>query len=61
MVSPPLCWPRSTSRNIDRVAVVGLSMGGYLAFALWRLAPERIRALVLCNTRATADSDSTPK
>ena len=40
------------SRNIDRVAVVGLSMGGYLAFALWRLAPERIRALALCNTRA---------
>jgi pimeloyl-ACP methyl ester carboxylesterase len=31
-------------------------MGGYLAFALWRLAPERIRALALCNTRATADA-----
>jgi pimeloyl-ACP methyl ester carboxylesterase len=44
------------SRNIDRVAVVGLSMGGYLAFALWRLAPQRIRSLVLCNTRATADA-----
>jgi pimeloyl-ACP methyl ester carboxylesterase len=44
------------ARHIDRVAVVGLSMGGYLAFALWRLAPERIRALVLCNTRATADT-----
>jgi pimeloyl-ACP methyl ester carboxylesterase len=42
--------------NIDRVAVVGLSMGGYLAFTLWRLAPERIRALALCNTRATADA-----
>jgi pimeloyl-ACP methyl ester carboxylesterase len=42
------------SLHIERVAVVGLSMGGYLAFALWRLAPERIRALVLCNTRATA-------
>jgi pimeloyl-ACP methyl ester carboxylesterase len=31
-------------------------MGGYLAFSLWRLAPERISALVLCNTRATSDS-----
>jgi pimeloyl-ACP methyl ester carboxylesterase len=46
------------SRNIDRVAVVGLSMGGYLAFALWRLAAQRIRALVLCNTRATADAEA---
>ena len=45
------------SRHIDQVALVGLSMGGYLAFAMWRLAPERIRALVLCNTRATADGD----
>ncbi|MHB8489755.1 MAG: alpha/beta fold hydrolase [Candidatus Dormibacteria bacterium] len=44
------------SLHIERFAVVGLSMGGYLAFALWRLAPERIRALVLCNTRAAADS-----
>jgi 3-oxoadipate enol-lactonase len=44
------------SRNIERVAVVGLSMGGYLAFALWRLAPQRISALVLCSTRATADA-----
>jgi 3-oxoadipate enol-lactonase len=44
------------SLNIERVAVVGLSMGGYLAFALWRLAPERFRALALCNTRAAADA-----
>ena len=43
-------------RDVRRFAVVGLSMGGYLAFALWRLAPERIRALVLCNTRAGADA-----
>ncbi len=44
------------SRDIKRFAVVGLSMGGYLAFAMWRLAPERIRALALCNTRAAADA-----
>jgi pimeloyl-ACP methyl ester carboxylesterase len=43
------------SRGIDRVSVVGLSMGGYLAFALWRLAASRFRALVLANTRASAD------
>jgi pimeloyl-ACP methyl ester carboxylesterase len=44
------------SHAIKRFAVVGLSMGGYLAFALWRLAPERIRALALCNTRAATDA-----
>lgn len=43
------------SRGIDHFAVVGMSMGGYLAFALWRLAAERIRALALCNTRASTD------
>jgi pimeloyl-ACP methyl ester carboxylesterase len=46
------------SRGIDRFAVVGLSMGGYLAFALWRLAAERMRALALCNTRASTDDDA---
>ena len=35
------------ARGIDRFTVVGISMGGYLAFALLRLAPSRIRALVL--------------
>jgi pimeloyl-ACP methyl ester carboxylesterase len=46
------------SRGIDRFAVVGLSMGGYLAFAMWRLASKRIRALALCNTRASTDDDA---
>ncbi len=31
-------------------------MGGYLAFELWRRAPERIRALVLVDSRATPDT-----
>jgi 3-oxoadipate enol-lactonase len=34
-------------------------MGGYVAFALWRRAPERVRALVLADTRATADTPDT--
>lgn len=41
--------------RIDRAVVVGLSMGGYVALALWRLHPDRVRALVLCDTRAAAD------
>ena len=39
------------------VAPVGVSMGGYLAFELWRRASDRIAALALVDTRASADSD----
>jgi pimeloyl-ACP methyl ester carboxylesterase len=46
------------SRDIERFTLVGVSMGGYLAFAVWRLAAKRIRALALCNTRASADDDA---
>ncbi|MCC6425891.1 MAG: alpha/beta fold hydrolase [Phycisphaerales bacterium] len=34
---------------------IGLSMGGIICFDLWRRYPGRIRALVLCNTRANAE------
>lgn len=37
--------------------VVGLSMGGYVAFALAAAFPQRVRSLVLANTRAGADGD----
>jgi len=43
--------------GIERAVVCGLSMGGYIAFALWRWHRERVRALVLCNTRAGADTE----
>jgi pimeloyl-ACP methyl ester carboxylesterase len=42
--------------RIERAAVVGLSMGGYLAFELWRQAPALVRGLALCDTKAGADS-----
>jgi 3-oxoadipate enol-lactonase len=44
------------SLGIRRAVVAGLSMGGYIAFALWRRYPERVRALVLADTRAEPDS-----
>ena len=40
----------------DRFALVGMSMGGYVAFEILRRAPERVCHLMLVNTRATADS-----
>lgn len=43
--------------HVERAVVAGLSMGGYVAFAMWRRHAKRIRALVLSNTRAGADSD----
>ncbi|GHE67813.1 alpha/beta hydrolase [Camelimonas fluminis] len=39
-----------------RFALAGLSMGGYLAFAIMRLAPERVTRLALLDTAATADT-----
>jgi 3-oxoadipate enol-lactonase len=43
--------------KIDRAAVAGISMGGYVAFALWRRHRARIERLFLADTRAEADSD----
>jgi 3-oxoadipate enol-lactonase len=40
----------------DDFIPVGISMGGYLTFELWRRARTRIPALVLADTRATADT-----
>ena len=39
-----------------RFALVGLSMGGYLAFELLRQAPERVLQLALLDTSARADT-----
>lgn len=40
---------------LDRVVLVGLSMGGYLSFELLRRMPERFSALVLADTKSEAD------
>jgi pimeloyl-ACP methyl ester carboxylesterase len=50
-------WARRVLGLVDGpLVVVGSSMGGYLAFELWRQAAERIEALVLIGSRATPDS-----
>jgi pimeloyl-ACP methyl ester carboxylesterase len=43
--------------RIERAAVVGLSMGGYVAFELYRTVPGLFRGLVLCDTKAGPDSE----
>jgi len=45
------------ARGIGAVTLVGLSMGGYVAFALLRRFADRVSRLVLCDTRAGADSE----
>lgn len=41
--------------HVERAVVCGLSMGGYAALALLARARERVRALVLCDTKAEPD------
>jgi 3-oxoadipate enol-lactonase len=42
--------------HVERAVIGGLSMGGYIAFAIFRRAPRYVRAMVLADTRAEADS-----
>ncbi len=50
-------WASSILAGTDGPLVpVGSSMGGYLAFELWRQAPERVAGLGLVGTRPGADS-----
>lgn len=41
----------------QRFGLVGLSMGGYVALALQRTAPERVARLALVDTQAAADTE----
>ena len=42
--------------GVERAVLCGLSMGGYVAFEMLRRAPERVRGLVLMDTRPEADT-----
>jgi non-heme chloroperoxidase len=43
--------------HVAEAVVVGLSMGGYAALAMFRHAPRYVQGLVLCDTRSEADTD----
>jgi 3-oxoadipate enol-lactonase len=44
------------SLKLDEAVIGGLSMGGYVAFAMYRQAPRRFTGLVLADTRSQADT-----
>lgn len=41
--------------GLDRAIIGGVSMGGYVTFAVLRRAPERVAGLILADTRPEAD------
>ena len=41
----------------DKIILGGLSLGGYVAFEYWRKHSERVRALILSNTKPQADTE----
>jgi pimeloyl-ACP methyl ester carboxylesterase len=47
--------------QIDRAAICGLSMGGYIALRAIVKYPERFSHLILCDTQCIADSDEAKK
>jgi pimeloyl-ACP methyl ester carboxylesterase len=50
-------WASRLLAEVDGdVVLVGASMGGYCALAIARVAPERVRGLVLTGSRADADT-----
>jgi pimeloyl-ACP methyl ester carboxylesterase len=47
--------------KIEKAVIGGLSMGGYVAFNFFRLFPQRIAALVLCDTNSASDTEEKRK
>jgi len=45
------------NEKISKAVFVGTSIGGYILFEFWRRSRERVSGLILCNTRATADTE----
>ena len=43
--------------GVARAVFAGVSIGGYVLFEFWRRHRERVSGLILCDTRAGADTD----
>ena len=44
------------AEGIQQAVFAGVSIGGYILFEFWRRYRQRVRVLVLCDTRAQADT-----
>src|SRR5215472_9795214 len=42
--------------NISKAVFAGVSVGGYILFEFWRQSRQRVAALILSNTRASAET-----
>ncbi|MGH2629124.1 MAG: alpha/beta fold hydrolase [Actinomycetota bacterium] len=51
------CLRELDAAGIERAVVCGSSMGGYVAFEVWRMARQRVAGMVLANTRSGADTE----
>ncbi|MEM8680266.1 MAG: alpha/beta fold hydrolase [Planctomycetota bacterium] len=73
-VSGPISSPRTMAEFADDLADIlvalqisepvvlgGLSMGGYIAWEFWHRHPDRLRAMMICDSRAVADDAITQK
>ncbi|MGH9906289.1 MAG: alpha/beta fold hydrolase [Pyrinomonadaceae bacterium] len=49
------------SLQVSRATIAGLSMGGYVALAFYRLFPLQVRSLILADTRAQGDTEEGKK
>jgi len=47
----------SDACGVGKAVFAGVSIGGYVLFDLWRRHRERVSGLILCDTRAGADTD----
>jgi pimeloyl-ACP methyl ester carboxylesterase len=43
--------------NIDKAIICGLSMGGFIALNVIKRFPERVEALILCDTQCIEDTE----
>ena len=50
------CLQVADATGVNEMVICGLSMGGYVAFELWRMARQRVTGLVLANTRSGEDT-----